>query len=310
MTTLEKAVEKFDSEKTGFFRFKKLGDKFLLTNDVGRYCFLDSRTFGRFLQGTLPEGSKTTAGLREAGFVKDPPHYDCMAGQWRAKNAFLWQGPSLHIVVVTLRCNHRCVYCQANSKDFQDTRFDMTQETAQKVVDTIFQSPSQDLTIEFQGGEPLANWPVVKYIVDYARQKNGSANKKLALHLVTNLSLMDEEKLEWLMEREVHFCTSLDGPEDLHNRNRIYLGGNSHADTVRWWKAIMKRTTGKIFRIDALMTTTRHSLAYPREIVDEYVRLGARGIYLRSLSPFGLGRRSDTPPSSSSISIAGPWIAS
>ena len=40
-------------------------------------------------------------------------------------------------------------------------------------------------------------------------------------------------------------------------------------------------------QVSALMTTTEKSLSQPREIIDEYLRLGFNGIFLRSLSPYG-----------------------
>jgi uncharacterized protein len=40
-----------------------------------------------------------------------------------------------------------------------------------------------------------------------------------------------------------------------------------------------------------MMTTTERSLAYPREIVDEYVKLGFSSIFLRSISPYGFAVR-------------------
>ena len=45
--------------------------------------------------------------------------------------------------------------------------FDMDKETAKKVVEFIFQSPSKQITIEFQGGEPLLNFEIVKFVVDF-----------------------------------------------------------------------------------------------------------------------------------------------
>jgi uncharacterized protein len=40
-------------------------------------------------------------------------------------------------------------------------------------------------------------------------------------------------------------------------------------------------------RVSALMTTTKQSLGRVREIVDEYVAQGFRGIFLRPMSPYG-----------------------
>jgi radical SAM protein with 4Fe4S-binding SPASM domain len=42
-----------------------------------------------------------------------------------------------------------------------------------------------------------------------------------------------------------------------------------------------------LYHVEALLTTTREALKYPREIVDTYVSLGCRAIFLRPIDPFG-----------------------
>ena len=285
---LEAAELPYDPEKTGFFRFRKVAGKYLITNDLGRHRLLDAEEFRAFAAGKIPEGTPLHARLCEDGFVRDRMDFDALAGLWAKRHRFLWQGPTLHVVVVTLRCNHRCLYCHASSVPMTDASTDMTEETARQVVDRIFAGPSPAITIEFQGGEPLANWPVVQLVVEYARELNKKARKSLWLNLVTNLSLLDEEKRDWLLKRGVNFCTSIDGPAALHDRNRPYSGGASHETAARWFKDISERTKRKTIRIDALLTVTRHSLSQPREIVDAYAELGARGVFLRPLNPYGM----------------------
>jgi sulfatase maturation enzyme AslB (radical SAM superfamily) len=48
----------------------------------------------------------------------------------------------------------------------------MDTATAKSVVDFIFQSPSPVITLEFTGGEPLLNYPIVKYMIEYAEKLN------------------------------------------------------------------------------------------------------------------------------------------
>lgn len=285
------ALPAVEVDKVGMFRSRRLGKKVLLTNDIGHHVILSEADFTRFLAGKIGAKDPLHKDLRAKGFVRDFMDFESLMQTWKKSRGFLWHGPALHIIVVTLRCNHRCVYCQTSSVDMDQTGFDMTEETARKVVDLVFESPSPALTIEFQGGEPLANWPVVRFVVEYALQKNKTRGRKLWLNLVTNLTLMDDEKLDFLLTSGVNICTSLDGPAALHDANRVYLGGASHATVVEWWKKIKKRTRGKTFGIDALMTTTRRSLACPEEIIDEYVGLGARGVYLRQLAPYGLAQK-------------------
>jgi sulfatase maturation enzyme AslB (radical SAM superfamily) len=65
-----------------------------------------------------------------------------MAQAYATKNHFLAYGPSLHIIVTTLRCNHKCQYCHAAVAPMEAHDMDMTKETADKVLDTIFHTSS------------------------------------------------------------------------------------------------------------------------------------------------------------------------
>ena len=282
-------IEKFKINKktVGFFRFKKLNDKYLLTNDFGHYVFLTPPQFKKFLAGD------TNQELEEKGFIKNNFNLDKLMERYLSRNANTLIGPSLHIIVVTLRCNVKCIYCQASSRPMEEKKYDMQKSTAKRAVDLAFQSPSPAINIEFQGGEPLVNWPVVKFIVEYARKKNETEKKQLIMSLVSNFVLMSEEKFNFFVENRVSLCTSLDGPEELHNRNRPWPKGNSYKITTDWIKKIQefekkKEKEGKkMFHLSSLVTLSRASLSYPKEIIDEYLKWGFKGIYLRPLSYLG-----------------------
>lgn len=85
------------------------------------------------------------------GFIKDAAYQDRMTGSVAFKNHFVGKGPTLHMIITTLRCNHKCKYCHAAVAPMTATQFDMTEDTARKVVDTIFYTNSSHITIEFQG---------------------------------------------------------------------------------------------------------------------------------------------------------------
>ncbi len=286
MITLED-IRKVDEKKVGAFYYRVLNGRYLITNDQGRYLDLSEEDFKSFTRGEVLPESALGMVLKQNGFLREWVDVESLSRDWSKKNAFLNSGTGLHIIVVTLRCNQKCVYCQVSSVGMNETSTDMTEATAEKVLQRIFESPNNDITIEFQGGEPLVNWPIIRYIVTRATEINKTAQKNLIIGMVSNLSLMDEEKLQFLLEHDVTFCTSLDGPASVHEENRKWLGGTSHGDAVKWWRVIMEKTINKRYRIDALTTITKRSLSSPKEIIDEYISLGARGIYLRYLSPLG-----------------------
>ena len=130
-------ISRLDAAKTGFFRFRRLDGRFLITNDFGRWCFLTDAEFQDFISGKLDQSGALYGRLASDGFIRDRMDFQALTEVWRKRNLFLWQGPSLHVVVVTLRCNHRCLYCQANSVAMKDSSCDMSLETARKVVDRI-----------------------------------------------------------------------------------------------------------------------------------------------------------------------------
>lgn len=281
------------------FRFRAIGPSgrdYLLTNYWGDWVFVTKDELADLAKGRLDPASPLHAKLAAKNFLRDKLDEQALADRMRRKKRFLNHGPNLHVMVVTLRCNETCVYCHASRADMDQVQTDMSIETAEKSVDLALQTTSPALTIEFQGGEPLVNFPVVKHIIQYALSKNRAYGKQLEFTMVTNLSLMDEEKLAFLVDHKVQICTSIDGPEPLHLKQRVLVSGNSHAVTVRWIERINKAYIDlgldpTLYHVEALLTTTREALKYPKEIVDHYVSLGCRAIFLRPIDPFGFAGR-------------------
>ena len=235
-TMLDLTTVKQIDKNTWFFRFKKFdADQYLITNDIAKYSFLSKEDFWKFISGNLVEGDKYQE-LKSKKFIKSTEYEKDMAAAFAKKNDFLAFWPSLHIIVTTLRCNHKCEYCHAAVAPMTATNMDMTQETAKKVVDAIFYTSNPALTIEFQWGESLVNWDIVKYIIEYAEPKAKALWKTLYFALVTNLTLMTEEKFQYLVKHDVGISTSLDGDEEIHNFNRTFKDGNSYEQVTYWIK--------------------------------------------------------------------------
>lgn len=272
-----------------FFRFKNFdANTYLITNDIGRYAFLTSAEFNDFIQGKIESG-KLYEQLLEKKFIKTETYTDDMAVLYAKKNQFLAYWPTLHIVVTTLRCNHKCQYCHAAVAPMTAKEMDMTKQTATKVVDTIFYTSSPNLTIEFQWWESLVNWDIVKYIVEYAEEKAEYLKKNCTFALVSNLTLMDDEKLAYILEHNIQISTSLDGDEETHNFNRTFKDGNSFEKVSYWIKKINDEyeKRGIDTKVWALLTVTKKSLPKYKEIIDTYIALWLDGIFLRPLNPYG-----------------------
>ncbi|ADO73900.1 His-Xaa-Ser system radical SAM maturase HxsB [Stigmatella aurantiaca] len=275
------------------FRFSPLDDRrYVVTNDVGEHVVLSREHLVAFVQRTLPPDSPTYKALKSRHFMFDRQSrvaLDLLALKYRTRAEQLAAFTGLHIFVVTLRCDHSCQYCQVSRQVEDRARFDMTREHADRALDLVFQSPSPALKIEFQGGEPLLNFGLIRHVVERALTLNQPLGRDLQFVIATNLSRLSEEMLAFCKQHGIFLSTSLDGPEALHNAQRPVRGGNSHQRTVEGIRRAREALGDQA--VSALMTTTRTSLDRVEEIIDEYVHLGFHSVFLRNLSPYGFAVR-------------------
>ncbi len=227
-----------DSAKPAFFRWRQVGDNVVITNLEGNFLLLSGDEFRAFAEGRLPAGEDLHRRLSEGNFLRASYDVERAAESYRRRRSFLDSGVNLGILVVTLRCNETCIYCHASRANMDAVETDMSPEIAEKAVDILLSSTSDFVTLEFQGGEPLVNFAVVKHIIEYALAQNQSIGKKLEFTMVSNLALMDEEKLAYLLAHRVQICTSIDGPERLHNAQRKLPTMDAYQQTIHWIRRI------------------------------------------------------------------------
>lgn len=271
------------------FRFERLSDEHVLVvTESGQYAVIGARELNAFVAKKLPSSNSIYRKLRTIGaLVDDSTTVNARLEILRLRSKYqdLPSFTGLHMMVVTLRCNQSCPYCQVSRQSENKSLFDMSVDNADRALDHIFRSPNPYIKIEFQGGESLLNFDLIKYVVGQAQAMNRFAGKNLAFVAATNMTYITDEIIEFFGENRIFFSTSLDGPADLHNTNRPYKGNDAYrvvCDNIR----IVQQRLGKD-SVSALMTTTAGSLPRHKEIVDKYVEMGFDGIFLRPLSPYG-----------------------
>jgi len=132
------------------------------------------------------------------------------------------------ILEVTERCNLRCRYC-IYEPSFRQARNhgdkDMSWDIAFRAIDYLSNcsSSKEKVAVSFYGGEPLLRFPFIKECVKYAKAR--IPNNKLLFSMITNGTLINSEIANFLSENGFAVHVSLDGPEVIHNENRIYPNG-------------------------------------------------------------------------------------
>ena len=262
--------------------FKPFNGQYLLTNDAGRYAFLPEDVFHDFCNNKLPIDSEYGEMLCDRYFMSNEPeevYVRKVEAAVRESHSYLFSPTSLFIFAVTNKCNNKCIYCQAHGCAKEK---DMPPSIAKKAVERIAEAGIKHFTIEFQGGEPLANFKTIMAIVEQVKELFSGGD--VSFSLVTNLSLMTEEIAAYIQENNISVSTSLDGPKWLHDRNRPMKNNSGSYDAMMRGKKILQDAG---IMIGAIETTTKETLKYPKEMIAEYINQGYDGIFIRPLTRVG-----------------------
>lgn len=268
-------------------------NEYLISNDFGEWSVTNFEVIKQLVNGELNKYSSEYIEFKSKNFLYED--IDCLgdeilASKLKTKKAFIDGFSKLHIFCMTLRCNHSCIYCQVSRKTENcGTKFDMSSSVLDKSIDIMLMTPSEDITMEFQGGESLLTIDRVKEAIELTETKNRFIGKKITYVICTNLTGITKEILEYFKEKNVHISTSLDGHKELHDLNRASSNGGSYRKVMKSFELCREVLGENSF--SALMTTTKASLSCPEKIIDEYIENGLRNIFIRELNPYGFATK-------------------
>lgn len=146
-----------------------------------------------------------------------------------SKNAFIKNtGKKLDKFTLSLteQCNQRCKYCIFSEKNQgyrSHSAREMDIDMARKAIDFILTTRADEIQIAFYGGEPLLKFDLIKGIVEYAHRKN-TGTKSIEFIMTTNGTLLSKKIVDFLVSSNIILSVSLDGPLDIHDRNRVFSG--------------------------------------------------------------------------------------
>lgn len=276
------------------FRFLKINESHeVLVNDIGDFVLVPIGTTKKIVNKVFlkSENIDLYYDLISNFIISEsekPELLPVIEARYRTKKSFLDNFTSLHIFVVTLRCEHTCHYCQVSRVTENKDQFDMSFSNIDEGISLMMQSPNQHVTMEFQGGEALLAFDKIEYAVNVVMEKAKEYNKKVTFVICTNLAPITDEMIDFIKKNDILISTSLDGPEFIHNKNRRRPGNNSYEITIDGINKCKAKLGND--KVSALMTTTALSLQYPEEIIDEYIKQGFENIFLRPISPYGFAK--------------------
>ncbi len=141
-------------------------------------------------------------------------------------------------------CNLKCRYCFFSDEYKHTMSFSknlMSCATAKAAVDFYITSymnairfnPNLNCAIAFYGGEPLINWDVILYIVDYIKTEYKFAASRIMYAITTNGILLDDQKIKFMLNNRFAISISMDGNSTEHDRNRVGVNNQAtHAQVL------------------------------------------------------------------------------
>jgi His-Xaa-Ser system radical SAM maturase HxsB len=255
------------------FRFKKFGDVYLISTDIGSWMFLQADAFDLFMRRPVRElDSGLYQRLRERHFIVDTSFLENEIEALYVKFKNYFSRPTLFIVGVTDECNLKCDYCQANARPPRPAHDGKYSDlTIEKTVDFIFDCIDKKATIEFQGGEPLLEFQTIKKFIEKTKKRNHSKQKRIKFTLSTNLTLLDSDKIKYLSENQVCVVGSIDGPQLIHDRQRKFWSGRGSYSRS---KQSFENATRHGVPQKIISVATKNTLKNIKAVVDEFAYNG------------------------------------
>lgn len=142
------------------------------------------------------------------------------------------------VINLTNQCNLSCQYCYEFGEDKVATpegkkKF-MDKETAEASIEYLLaNSPGrQAVHVTFFGGETLMNFPVMKEVVGFARDRAAAQGRSIDFSLTTNGTLLTPHIIEFLAENHIGVTVSMDGPKEMHDALRVFSNGKGSYDII------------------------------------------------------------------------------
>lgn len=198
-------------------QYRLLGKRVLITDEHGRWALLTRPEYDRVLAGLEPSDPLWPA-LQARGFLAGAFDFDAAARRQFERSLLSWKGPGSHVLLID----------------------GMALDAARRVVDFVFRCPGPQLTLELVFDDAAAVWPVLWFIVQYARRKGEWSRRPV--FLIARGRTMSADQADFLRSHAVTRALTLEltGKPDMGaapafraQRARARLGRDA-ADPRAW----------------------------------------------------------------------------
>ncbi|PYG84365.1 uncharacterized protein LY28_03628 [Ruminiclostridium sufflavum DSM 19573] len=172
--------------------------------------------------------------LAENGFLSGKRVTTIVHPENEAVESYMNNKINMIIIQVTQACNLRCRYCpysgQYDNRSHTNKR--MSLEMAKRGIDFLWEHSKdcEEVNLGFYGGEPTLEFNLIKTCMEYAKIKFEGKNVKFSI--TTNGTALTNEMIEYFYDNNVILMISLDGPKEIHDKNRVFADNSGSFEAV------------------------------------------------------------------------------
>jgi uncharacterized protein len=179
-----------------------------------------------------------------------------------------WSPEAFHVLAKPTGaiCNLGCSYCFFLDKEelYEGSRFHMSDEVLDRYIKQLIEAHASPMvTVAWQGGEPtLMGLDFYRRAIE-VQERYRKPGMRFENTIQTNGTLLTDEWCEFLKENEYLVGISIDGPQPLHDVNRVNKRGEGTFDKVmRGLRRLQKH------EVDYNVLTTVNAVngAFPLEV--------------------------------------------
>jgi His-Xaa-Ser system radical SAM maturase HxsB len=267
------------------FKYRKLNNQFLVSNEVGDFNFFRNDVIKRFFDSDLDNDEKKD--FKDLSILIDEDErwkYYSLARRIHGKYSPREREITYLILIPTLRCNLSCSYCQVSRAPENAKGYDWTPETINRFEKFLINSTIDHLKVEFQGGEPSLRLDLIEEIINITKQHSNSSE----FVICSNMVEIDPKLIKLLENENFSISTSIDGSLSTMTENRTFEDDTSQKVFDNFQYILDAFGPEKIA---ALPTITETQIDNPAELIDTYSALGFQSIFLRPVNYMGFARK-------------------
>lgn len=242
-------------------------NKNLLMESCGHIIILDDEMLSEIEQHQI--SGDLAFKLIQRGFVQMKDHpIPCDCDEFKIATHYF-------MIDITQKCNMRCRYCLRDDAATDTISLEKAEDICNFILKHCQENQINEIVVQAWGGEPLLAPQIVYFIDDFFK----SHNIKLNYTIETNGSILTKDLVKELYRRGIHIGISIDGNQDIQDKQRTYLNGNPTYKDVTRGIRLLREQYGDDF--GSVSVVTKNSVSCIDQVITHFVKdLGLKHIKL------------------------------